>query len=374
MAQTRNPFLKPRFRGKRFEGRRLPLDVLPELRNYAQMVAELARHLFLQEHGGRQRVPKGFDSSFSLALTGIEDGSAVAVVERIHEPSLIPPGPDYFEQARDLVNETVQAVTEKKEVPPGFPREFLHYFERFGRILREDESIELVAPGATAGPRYNRTVRKHLSLVTSSTYEQEVELVGKVVEADVKKHAFQIETDEGIVQSVLPQKLEDEVLAALKEHHRLDVSIRAVATFDRQDRIQRIGEILELTSFESVRPFTTRLAELTELQVGWLDGDGQPVSPAAQSAADVLRQLLEQYEVPVPFLYPTPEGGLQAEWSTLDARTNAAIEITATLEPDGSVLWVWIGPGVEEEAEMAGGDVTPEGVLKMLQRTGLVEG
>jgi len=348
--------------------------VLPELRNYAQMVAELAKHLFYQEHGGRQRVPKGFDSSFSLALTGIEDGSAVAVVERIHELSLVPPGPDYFDQARDLVNETVQAVSEKRQVPTGFPHGLLHYFERFGRILREDESIELVAPGATTGPRYDRTVRKHLSLVTSSTYEQEVELVGKVVEADVKKHTFQIETDEGIVQSVLPEKLEGEVLAAFKDYQRLDVSLRAVAIFDRQDRIQRINEILELTSFESVRPFTTRLVELTELQAGWLDGEGQPVSQQAQASADVLRQLLEQYEVPVPFLYPTPEGGLQAEWSTLDAKTGAGGEITATLEPDGSILWVWIGPDVEEEVEMAAGGVTPESVLKMLQRTGLSEG
>jgi hypothetical protein len=293
----------------------------------------------------------------------------VAVVERVHEPSLIPPGPDYFEQARDLVNETVQAVAEKKPVPPRFPHGLLHYFERFGRILREDESIELVLPGGVEGPRYDRAVRKHLSLATSSTYQQAVELVGNVVEADVKKRTFQIETDEQVVQSVLPERLESEVLAALKDHQRLDVSLRAVAVFDRQDRIQRVNEILELTSFESVRPFTTRLAELTELRAGWLDGGGQPVSERAQTSASVLRQLLEQYEVPVPFLYPTPEGGLQAEWSIL-----AGEEVTATLEPDGSILWVWIAPDVEGEAETSAADVTPESVLKMLQRTGLVEG
>jgi hypothetical protein len=336
------------------------------------MVAELAKYLFLQDHGDRQRVPKGFDSSFSLALTGIEDGSAVAVVERIHEPTLIP-GTDYFEEARDLVNDTVQAVADKKQIPPRFPNDLLQNFERFGRILRKDESIELVTPGATTGPRYDRMVRKHLSLVTSSTYEQEVELVGKVVEADVKRHTFQIETYEGVVQSVLPEKLEGEVLAALKDHHWLDVSLRAAAVFDRQDRIQRISEILELTSFESVRPFTTRLDELTQLPAGWLNGNGLPVSQPAQTTATVLQQLLEQYEVPVPYLYPTPEGGVQAEWSTPETESGVGKEITATVEPDGSILWVWIGPDIEQEAEMATGDVSLGNLLEMLRRTGIVE-
>lgn len=38
----------------------------PKLVAYRDLVAEVARHLFLQGNPARQRVPKGFTDSFSL--------------------------------------------------------------------------------------------------------------------------------------------------------------------------------------------------------------------------------------------------------------------------------------------------------------------
>ena len=60
---------------------------------------------------------------------------------------------------------------------------------------------------------------------------------------------------------------------------------------------------------------SARIAELGELRDGWLDGRG--LAPTPQSLS-WLADLFEEYyppELPAPYLYPTPEGGIRAEWT-----------------------------------------------------------
>ena len=68
MTADRTTFMIPVFRGKRFENHEVPLDVLPDLAAYRDLVLELARHLFLAGSPSRKRVPKGFVDSFQLVL------------------------------------------------------------------------------------------------------------------------------------------------------------------------------------------------------------------------------------------------------------------------------------------------------------------
>lgn len=63
------------------------------------------------------------------------------------------------------------------------------------------------------------------------------------------------------------------------------------------------------------RRFETRLEELARLEDGWLNEQGRAPDPES------LRQLAEKFDerfspdLPLPYLYPTPEGNIQAEWS-----------------------------------------------------------
>ena len=58
-----------------------------------------------------------------------------------------------------------------------------------------------------------------------------------------------------------------------------------------------------------------QLNDLRELQNGWLDGDGK------EPSSDGLEWLRDAFEcncsdgLPLPHLYPTENGGVQAEWS-----------------------------------------------------------
>ncbi|MCW8166403.1 hypothetical protein D8B22_05215 [Verminephrobacter aporrectodeae subsp. tuberculatae] len=59
----------------------------------------------------------------------------------------------------------------------------------------------------------------------------------------------------------------------------------------------------------------TRIAELIQLQDGWLDGKGR--APDRAALLRLAQAFAAHYspDLPLPRLYPTAEGGVQAEWS-----------------------------------------------------------
>ena len=60
---------------------------------------------------------------------------------------------------------------------------------------------------------------------------------------------------------------------------------------------------------------TARLDELRAMPDGWLDGHGKALSHAG---LDWLAASFQRYfpdDLPLPHVYPTPDGGVEAEWS-----------------------------------------------------------
>lgn len=116
-----------------------------------------------------------------------------------------------------------------------------------------------------------------------------------------------------------------------------------------------------------------RLAELAKLEDGWLDGEGRAPDRKA------LAWLAERFErcwpraLPLPYLYPTVEGGVQAEWSippyavslevdlgkreaewhALDLKTRAEETRVCDLADAGSWAWLaervrWLTEGIKD--------------------------
>ncbi len=69
---------------------------------------------------------------------------------------------------------------------------------------------------------------------------------------------------------------------------------------------------VEATANDSLR---RRLDELRQLRDGWLDGNG--LAPSTASLDWLSQQFDGRYpgDLPLPFTYPTAEGGIQCEWS-----------------------------------------------------------
>jgi hypothetical protein len=70
-----------RYVGARFEGHRLPLDVLPDLSAFRDLLVSYVKTEWRVAHAERERLPKGFEKSIAFDLVGIEDGSAVPQLE-----------------------------------------------------------------------------------------------------------------------------------------------------------------------------------------------------------------------------------------------------------------------------------------------------
>ena len=103
-----------------------------------------------------------------------------------------------------------------------------------------------------------------------------------------------------------------------------------------------------------------RLDEFRDMKDGWLEGEG--VAPSLEGL-DWLAAGFDRHfpnDLPLPYLYPAPEGGVQAEWSLsaneislevdlvthqgawhrLDMNTNA--DDTRKLNLDGVEGWTWV--------------------------------
>lgn len=78
---------------------------------------------------------------------------------------------------------------------------------------------------------------------------------------------------------------------------------------------------------------TGRLEELSHLGADWLDGEGKAVTKEAlASAAHGLPRLADGHAGFNPRIYPTLDGGVQAEWDS-DGRVR-----DVTFDPDGSLV------------------------------------
>ena len=306
-------FIQPRFDGRRFEENTLPVDVARDLAAYEILVVELAKHLYLQDHPDRQRVPKGFSSDFHLHLEKVDEGSARPLLSVVVAGVLGLSGGDssYFERARDLITDCVGAPID--QLPSTFPRELLSHFNHVGRSLRADETLELPRAGATAALLTPQR-RKSLVLAADSVYEREVELCGSIGEADWEKSTFRLRMNDGS-QCVVP--MPDSFHQRAREfggRSRHQVTVKGIATYDSWEHLQKVVSVDSL-EIQLNSELSARFDELAALVDGWHDGAGK--APDKVSLVLISEKLIAHYPeaLPLPVIVPTPEGNLLLEWS-----------------------------------------------------------
>ena len=119
------------------------------------------------------------------------------------------------------------------------------------------------------------------------------------------------------------------------------------------------------------RDISARLEELRDMKDGWLDGDGNAPS---RVGIDWLASSIERHfpaDLPSPYIFPTPEGGVEAEWSIgrysvifevdLDSRQGDWLrfdkqsddEDARLLDLDDSDKWEWVVSEIRRLVELA---------------------
>ncbi len=354
------PFLTLHFRGARFDGEHgMPVETLGELVAYRDLVAEVARSVFLDQNRQRQRVPKGFSDRFRLRIREINEGSAVPTLERPIPDGKLPID-DEFDIARDLISVAIHAVANHGPVPADFPHGALVHFNRLGQGLRDDESIELQTPGTSTGPLYTQRTRKAL-LVGRSSYQRDAHVLGWVTELDAERMRFHLRRPDG---SVVPAPIDVVTFEEVKEAlaptgEGPQVSVSGVGVFDRSDNLVRFDSVHELVSEEADDAVAEAVAGST-MSAEWLDGDGTATDPEVILRAKVLLESILDRGAPPPRVFPVSDGGLQAEWTIGDR------EISVAVEPGGSLYVISVNVASGESQDLTLGEDDAEQVLRLV--------
>lgn len=322
----RYEFLKPRLDGPRFNDHGIPLELLKDFAALEEMIVEVAKWKFRQANPGRERIPRSFTKGLDLLLTGVEEGSAIPVI--FLRGGLLVPDSNarYFEQARDDIIESIACA--EQGTTPLLPASLLGIFDRFGRGLREGESIEFPA-GQERNVRMTPEIRRRL--IRSSqvdVWTEETSLRGMIPELDQARMSFELELRDGTrLKAPLTSQHFETVMEAFNSYRLgVRVNIQGVVKKDKQDCLKTIESVAHVRVLDPL-DVTARLDELAELRDGWLDGKGRAPAPVG------LRWLSGEFEsrfdprLPLPYLYPTPAGGIQAEWSLKGWEISLLIDI-----------------------------------------------
>ncbi len=305
-------FLQPKFEGVRFTEHTLPLEVARDLAAYETLVIELAKYLYLQEHGERQRVPKGFAADFQPHLERVDEGSAKPSLALVTAGVLAlgGGGNTYFERARDLITECIAAPD--GQLPPKFPRALLAHFNQVGRSLRQDERMELPNEAGLAAVLTPER-RKRLVLAADRVYEREIELSGTIGEADWEKSTFRLRlADASFAVIPMPENFHPQA-RKFGGRVRYQATVKGVGTFDSWDKLQKVISV-ESLEIQPDYQLSDRFDALMTLADGWMDGKG--MAPDKTKLALIAEKMVGHYpeQLPLPAITPTPEGHLLLEW------------------------------------------------------------
>ena len=316
-------FLRPRLRGARFADGEIPLQVLADLTALREMILEVAKWRYISENPSRQRVPRGFADRIDLKLTGLGDGSAVPIIsitttDRSLEGTGMP-YQEFFELARDDIASVIATESGIYQIPNGkpLPNQFLAYFNRIGRSLRDGESLEFPMPNGSGPARLTRESRMRLlQRSTITELAQEVTLRGVVPEADHIRMTFELQQIHGgKTVCPMPEQHHETIIAAFQGYRdNTKILVQGIGRYDRQNRLSSLESVEQVTLLETL-DVPARLDELRTMRDGWLDGVGRAPS---SDGLNWLSASFENYfsdDLPLPNVYPTPEGGIEAEWS-----------------------------------------------------------
>lgn len=367
----RRLFIQPHFHGKRFDQHDMPLEVLQGLSALRDLVIEVAKSLFHQKYPRRGSLPKGFSQKLELFVKIIEDGCAAPRVDRKH-PSRMFAGThrDIFDDALVLTLDAVRAANDNKPLPVTFPIEQLWRFSSITQNLEDDDYIDLAAPDSpSTHARLDQTTARHLTLLRNKFYTKLVRKTGRINQPDINAYRFMLRVeDEGMTVAVELQGDERAAYVGTIKTAGVLVEVAGVGTFDARDRLVKINTITELTRLsDALEPdVDSRLVDLRELEDGWLDGQGSaPPAGAIDRLERILEEMLSEYRLRTPYLYPTPEGGIQAEWPFEQFEVSAAFDF----EADEVYLHVASSRGrFSEEKTVAIGDL--DKIAEFVQRFG----
>jgi hypothetical protein len=152
------------------------------------------------------------------------------------------------------------------------------------------------------------------------------------------------------------QKLHPDVKREIKE------IIEIPDAAERRKRFELLNAKLGTSSLD----VKYQIDGLRKLKDGWLDGKGSALPADGLDRLAINFEMFFPEELQLPYLYPTAEGGVQAEWKIGDFEMTLEIDLTTNqgywhalnmkteaentrnLNLNNEVDWVWINKQIQE--------------------------
>ncbi len=341
-----NKTFKLRYVGTRFNGARMPVNVLSDLPAFRDLLVSFARDEYLQRHTDRKRVPKGFDASLTLDLTQIEEGSAQPnlVWSRSVAQEMLPGIEDELAEIVEASYADIAHLFEGAAGDGGSPDlspDKLRALDKFGAGLRPDERIELIPVTGDNVVYLDFERRKRLITSVRETYNVRLTGVGTLVSNSVHGHII-IRTDNGDISvEIDPEEIKQNFDGSLDQPVQYDIMVE----MDRNERIRNVVDVFDVAVVDAsleaaVSRSYERLNELSRMKAGWLDGEGSAIDEAALRSAQKFiskRAILAG----AMRIYPNEGAGVLIELETggwdmsVEFASNGSVEIYG-IEIDGA--------------------------------------
>ena len=349
--------LRPRLHGPRFEDGAVALDFLQDLHALGQLIKEVVKWCYMQDHPQRQRLPRHFIEDVDLKIADIIKGSATPVIRLTTFGPLLSNFPVQHEERFDEAVQCIIRTIDTWQDPPDplaerlVPPALLTRFKDIGRNLHADEYMELQGVRHPLKAQLDQEARQTLlERSQEDGFIKGLSIRGNISAVDRSRGSFELHTLHGKkVKGPLTGSYQDIILEALRQYNEgAPVQIQGPCRFDRQNRnvgFQSIGKVAWLDPLD----VPARLHEFQTLSDGWYEGHG--LAPK-QKGLDWLSRQFDQYfspQAPLPYTYPTPEGGVRLEWTLGDA--NCVLEVDLE-DHSGSWLWFDLQSDAEDEASI----------------------
>ena len=304
----------PRLTGARFEDHTLPADVLGDIAALQDMLVSLAKAAYIAAEPNRVRAPRNFDKEVQLHLGPRGEGSTAIPLMLVYSGALLAPYRPAFDVAQQQFTEAVDAAAQGR-VPTLAPR-YLAYFDKIGRSLRTNEALQLPMPTGEVSLT-QETRQRLLEASRVEDYTEHASIRVRVPANDYTTGGFKVELLDG---TILPGKLDltiqDQFADAQSRYIKGGnawLLVEGVVRKERSGKLKAVDSIQQVSTLDPL-DIAVRLHDLAKLEDGWLDGSG--LAPSHEGLSWLTEAFASFYlaDLPLPSLYPTPEGGIQAEW------------------------------------------------------------
>lgn len=231
------------FSGGRFDDNALDLNTLQELQTFQKIVLETAKFLWRLSNQSIEGLPEDFEMRNRLSMRRIETGSVAIPIEIKLNQSQLDLWDSNVKAIQDTVNfvhGTFQSVANNGLLPSGFPRSLLPSYMSLGSSLLGEEMLEF-GPPEKAMAQATPKVRERLLALNHGSYEDEIDILARVYEVNLRNQRFRVESYYGTSTII---KFSNEqttvVLRALDSQGERKIRIRGTGIFDADGTLKSV--------------------------------------------------------------------------------------------------------------------------------------